>query len=110
MTEQGYNGWTNYETWCVHLWMSNDEHSDEYFRELAREALDKNENEEDVDPAIYDLSRSLENVYDELYSELDIEGPFADLLSAALGSVEWYEIAEHYIEAVKEEDECESST
>lgn len=24
-TESGYNGWTNYETWNVSLWIGNDE-------------------------------------------------------------------------------------
>jgi hypothetical protein len=24
MKDQAYNGWTNYETWCVNLWISND--------------------------------------------------------------------------------------
>jgi hypothetical protein len=25
MTEgEGYNGWSNYETWCVHLWATSD--------------------------------------------------------------------------------------
>lgn len=21
MTHKDYNGWTNYETWCIHLWL-----------------------------------------------------------------------------------------
>lgn len=23
-----YQGWTNYETWAVHLWISNEQHGD----------------------------------------------------------------------------------
>lgn len=25
MTTEGYNGWTNRETWCLMLWVNNDE-------------------------------------------------------------------------------------
>jgi hypothetical protein len=32
---QTYNGWTNYETWCVHLWLTNDEGTYNYWREEA---------------------------------------------------------------------------
>ena len=32
---KGYNGWTNYETWRVHLWLSNDEGSYNYWLEEA---------------------------------------------------------------------------
>lgn len=33
--EKRYNGWANYETWCVHLWLSNDEPTYRYWREEA---------------------------------------------------------------------------
>ena len=30
MEAPGYNGWKNYETWCVALWIGNDEGSYNY--------------------------------------------------------------------------------
>jgi len=32
-TETGYNGYTNYETWAVKLWMDNEEPTYDYWRE-----------------------------------------------------------------------------
>ncbi|NER31140.1 MAG: hypothetical protein F6J89_26845 [Symploca sp. SIO1C4] len=38
--DQTYNGWTNYETWAVALWIDNDYGSHQYRKELSRNAED----------------------------------------------------------------------
>lgn len=100
MKTEPYNGWTNYETWCVNLWIYNDEISSDYWREQARAAKDTNA-----------LSHVLKDSFEAdastaLHSQW---GVFADLLNAALSEVNWYEIAEHLMEDIdseKEEDTC----
>ena len=47
--EKGYNGWKNYETWLVALWIDNEQSSYSYAREL-RDSVKNNEH------ARYDLS------------------------------------------------------
>lgn len=44
-----YNGWPNYPTWNVALWMDNDESDYHYARELARTAIGENSTEYDED-------------------------------------------------------------
>ena len=39
MTEEGYNGWENWETWCVHLWLTNDEGTYDLTRETVAAAV-----------------------------------------------------------------------
>jgi hypothetical protein len=34
-----YNGWSNYETWNVHLWLSNEEGVDNHCCDLARQVV-----------------------------------------------------------------------
>ena len=31
-----YNGWRNYETWCVNLWLTNEEYTEDELRMLAQ--------------------------------------------------------------------------
>jgi hypothetical protein len=114
-----YNGWHNYETWCVNLWMSNDAGSDEFYRELAQQAWNDSEPETRNDGsalftrdeiAIRTLADRLKDNHEEQQAELTgIMGIFADLLTTALGEVDWHEIAEHYISDVDKSAESEAA-
>jgi hypothetical protein len=93
-----YNGWTNYETWCVNLWIDNEEHSQRYWQRQAEEALWAYEGPDDAVPI---LAEWLQDWHAE--GKPKAEGVYGDLLRAALSEVNWHEIARHYIEAVQEE-------
>jgi len=41
MTRKEYNGWTNYETWAVALWLDNEEGSQRFWHERAHELADE---------------------------------------------------------------------
>lgn len=94
----GYNGWTNYETWAVALHIDNDPLEQGYWLAAAQEHLEAAEDDETA--ARYSLAEGLKESYEDNVPELT--GAFADLLYAALDSVNWQEIAEHLIEAAKE--------
>ena len=92
MTE--YNGWTNYETWLVKLWMDNEEGSYLYWQEQARcvvvlgdAAIHRAESD------AYELAMSLKDHHEEAVEELAAEGFISDLLNAAMSEVNWQEIA-----------------
>ena len=58
--------------------------------------------------AIIDLAGMLKEYHEEKADHLvTITGVFADLISAALSSVDWYEIAEAYIEDNEEWTTCQ---
>jgi len=88
-----YNGWTNYETWAVKLWMDNDG-SGEYWTELAA----------DAGAGVWGMSKQLKEHYEDAVPvELDAVGWAADLLGAALSAVNWEEIAGHIIDDAVQE-------
>lgn len=92
-----YNGWTNYETWNVKLWIDNDQGSYNYWRETAKAALldakPAYPGQSDLDAAAGVLSVTLR---DEILDGAPDLAPsmYSDILSAALRSVNWYEIAQ----------------
>lgn len=84
-TTETYNGWANYETWCVDLWLTNEQHSDETLRMLAQ-----------MDASLgYRADRIEAYVYGEM-PLTPVPSLAADLLQSAFDKVDWHEIAENH--------------
>ena len=89
MTDTKYQGWTNYETWAVKLWMDNDEGSYTYWKERTEEIADDAEERDEAEMALAD---ALKEVHEELLPT--VQGFAADLLQGAFSSVDWIDIAD----------------
>jgi hypothetical protein len=50
MTDSSYNGWKNYPTWAVNLWLSNEQGTYNECSYMAREALRDAPHDENVKP------------------------------------------------------------
>ncbi len=83
-----YNGWTNYPTWVVNLWLG------ETFYELSQEYISDN-HEDEIHPSV--IGDYLKEWYEECYPT-DESGPNVDIMTWAVGQINWTEIAEHAIE------------
>ena len=89
-----YNGYTNYETWNVSLWIDNDHGTYSYTREQSEAFRDD----------AYGYADWLKEFVTEDNTEsfgtaavAEQSNLASDLLSAALSEVNWYEIAESYL-------------
>jgi hypothetical protein len=89
-----YNGWSNYETWAVALWIDNEAPSYRFWRDVA-------------DAIKGDVKKKRERIYalaERLKLSLEDEKPdlgasmWADLLGAAFSEVNWQEIAKNILD------------
>lgn len=90
-----YNGWTNYETWAVNLWLDNDQGSYEYWHEIAQEYFEGANY--DTESAAWNMADMLKQSHEDMNPLGDQASAYSDLLGAALSEVNWHEIARHYI-------------
>ena len=98
-----YNGYRNYESWLVALHLQNEYRTCKYWETRAEQLID--EYEGNKLEAKFDLANEMENMFDDenpFYNEMEnaVEyyGVYVDLMNAALGRVNWTEVAEVFIE------------
>lgn len=91
-TDSRYNGWTNYATWRVNLEIIDGiDARDMWPREVR-------------DDDAYSLSKQLEEYAEEVVSGYgQVEGLAMDYARAFLSDVNWHEIAEHLLDAIRDE-------
>lgn len=109
-----YNGWKNYETWNVALWIGNEPGTYEAAREMTQAAYDATDEDqthaERLEEAASDLSRQIQEwVESEMLPDLGA-CMASDLLNAAMSEVDWYEIAENWLSEVDEPEKEEASS
>ena len=98
-----YQGWANYPTWNVKLWIDNEESDHWWWREQALAFIDAAEATTHLtrlEVAARDLAQKLERNHNEAHqcSHAHNIGWQNDLLEWALGQVDWHEVADAYIE------------
>ena len=107
-----YNGWTNYPTWNINLWIGSDSGSFDYWTEQSREAWESAEPSQYLtksQSAKYALANRLEDEFEELRLDNNGEsGPMTDILTWALDQVDWDEIADHWLADNVEEYDAKS--
>jgi hypothetical protein len=85
-----YNGWTNYATWRVNLEMFD-----------GMDVYDAFRITEDDDAS--ELASALEQYADDMLTMNGEKGLVVDYARAFMSDVNWYEIAEHMLDAIKSE-------
>lgn len=107
--EQGHNGWKNYETWAVALWIDNDQGSYNYSRDMARTVRQDAPTSSQVEDGIWTVEQAERfNLADQLKEWQEDEMPeleasvWTDLLRSAFGEVDWHEIAANFLEDLED--------
>jgi hypothetical protein len=100
-TDTTYNGWKNYPTWNVALWLGNDEGIYNATREIVAEITSEDESTSEYwtleESHRFNLADALKSwVRDDLSPDLGASFA-ADLLGYALDQVNWEEIASSLI-------------
>lgn len=101
-----YQGWSNYETWAVKLWLDNEEPAYRYWNETTREVwegADGDSSKDKSEDARITLAERLKSEIED--SAPDLGGSlWGDLLTAAMGEVDWFEIADAFLGDMDEGD------
>ena len=106
-----YNGWSNYETWNFKLWLDNDETVHNYIIDEIKKIKAVG-----YDAEAYEVSNFLRSYIDDNMPNLNVStkgqsvhgsmsdknGFYQDILNTALRDINTHEIAESYLEDLKQ--------
>lgn len=102
MTHKEYNGWYNFEAWLCSLWIDNDQGLYNYWRQVTdmacRTCNALYDSQTDKEAATYWLSERLKEWVEENDPLSGTANLYADLMGAAISEINFYEIAEHWID------------
>jgi hypothetical protein len=114
-----YNGWVNYETWNMNLWLTNDSGFYEVANETIKDIVESESSYEgysniDKNDLTYKVSSWLEEYANAMWME-DFSscnfnhsyGPLGDIATAAWNEIQWHDIAEHLVNDWLEENKEE---
>ena len=87
----GYNGWPNYETWVVNLWLTNEPHNYERLMAIVQNPDTLGEQSTALKEWVRPDQGEDENA-DTIEQTIGITGIYVDLLAAAFDKVAWGEI------------------
>lgn len=94
MNNRKYNGWNNYETWAVALWIDNEYSSYLHRCKLVEQVKEEHEEKDEQECC---LASSLKDWIEEQNPLTESASLFTDLLNSALSEVDWQEIAENFL-------------
>jgi hypothetical protein len=107
--DRTYNGWTNYETWLVALWIGDEPTSDDEWQKVAKKYLakamlprdlsrgDRPTNGEQV-IASRNTAQALQDHFRDSEVRPELKGIWAAMLDATMNEVNWSEIATRMVE------------
>jgi hypothetical protein len=93
--DKTYNGWKNYETWCVNLWISNDYG---WYTVWNTEAFNTRSQFDAIEDAIKELAYNMEKTIWKL--RYGPEGLYDDMFGHDWSTVNWRDIAEGFLESL----------
>jgi hypothetical protein len=104
MQDSSYNGWTNYETWAVGMFLDGNYTGEGTYREVLALVHDVVEYNGALSPSeiTYRLGEDLKDWFDQQLPE--ISGIAQDLLGAACSEVNWRELAEAKLAEISDEN------